>query len=102
MDELIMLEKIERDLQSLKKQMEELSYKLNYVEVKNGDNMLLRLKKDEFFQKLYNKPDKKDVIQIVETAVKQAPINSIRTIIRDITLIVGMITILLKMFGIIH
>jgi hypothetical protein len=94
------LKEIKDDVATLQTSVNILDKKLTWICVKNGGGMTVKLKFEEFMQKVFEKPDHKDVTAIVTKAVKNAPINSMRIIIRDVTLIGGMILVLLKLFGV--
>jgi len=103
-----LLKQISEDVGELKGTVRSLEYRMKYVEIVNGDGMKSKLLSEDFFQKMYDKPTKRDVedmklhlINATKKMIKEAPINSARIIIRDLSLIGGMILILLKMFRVI-
>lgn len=118
MDTEIILEKIQSQIKEQKILLDDINQKLTYIEVKNGGNLNIKLRWNEFMQKVYDKPEPEDIVQIIKKNLKEYPnmeevnklikkglreypINSLREIARDITLIGGMITVLLKIFNLI-
>lgn len=107
MDEKV-IQQLSSDVNNLAGIVNEIKHSLNYVSVNNGGGLPVKFRREDFYQKVFNKPDKKDldylekrITERIAKMIKEAPINSIRVIARDVTLIGGMVVILLKLFGII-
>lgn len=108
MSDTELLQQISSDLGELKGTVRNLEHRMKYVEITNGDGMKSKLLSEDFFQKIYDKPTKKDLEELrnnligqTKKMIKEAPINSARVIGRDILLMGGIIVMLLKMFGVI-
>lgn len=107
MDDNKVLQQLVADVKQLTMDVQDLKHSLNYVTINNGGGIPIKFRREDFYQRLYQKPNKKD-LELLESQtteriakmIKNAPINSLRVIARDLTLIGGMVTILLKLFGV--
>ncbi len=99
-----LLEKISQDIEHIKGKLDTVSSDvegLKTIEVKSSGGLSMKLKRTEFMQRMFDKPEKDIVDKMIKEAIRKAPITSIRTLAKDITLFGGVGVILLKVFGVI-
>ena len=99
-----LLKKISKDVEHIKGKLDSVSEDvegLKTIEVKSSGGLSMKLNRSQFMQRMFDKPEKDTVNNMINEAIRTAPIKSFRTISKDIILATGMIAGLLKIFGLI-
>ena len=99
-----LLQKISEDVEHIKGKLDTVSSDvegLKIIEVKSSGGLSMKLKRSEFMQRMFDKPEKDCVENMINEAIRTAPIKGFRNIAKDITLFAGVGVLLLKMFGVI-
>ena len=101
-DEL--LKKISSDIDHMKAKLDTVQSDvdgLKTIEVKSSGGLSMKLKRNEFFQRMFDKPEAETITKMIKEAIKNSPINTFRNIARDSLLFIGVIAGLLKIFEIV-